>query len=203
MIRRHIPLLVAFILFLIPRHSPGTIAEQRARLPPPAECDDGVTGVWQSHVYTPRYRDWYVFTLYINRDKEQRGRLQGKITVHTWSGGQKDSEPPPCLNGAREYKLTMKAAGTFSGSQVTFGGLSYTLDEEICGRFSSYNLDQFSGTIDYKIQEFNSLNNDGGLAVNEPSVFRRIKCFEWEPDLESPPEKPPLFPQKKRRGGCL
>jgi hypothetical protein len=43
-----------------------------------------------------------------------------------------------------------------------------------------YRPDHFTGTIDPAIQEFQSVNNDGGRAVNDPMVFRRIACGEGD-----------------------
>ena len=73
----------------------------------------------------------------------------------------------------------------------------------ICGSSIGfgYNLDNFTGTIDPEIQEFQSVNNDGGISVNEPNVFRRIRCFEGPAptdDVEPPPFQRPPAPQHQR-----
>ena len=51
-------------MFLMPGRAPGTVNEQRARLPPPARCKDNeIEGVWKSHAYNKRYLEWTEFTL--------------------------------------------------------------------------------------------------------------------------------------------
>lgn len=193
-------------LTFAPTEAAGTVAEQRARLPPPAECDDPIEGKWKSLVWTPRERAWYSFTLDIHKVFESDSLLEGTIYVHSWTGEPDESEPGPCTDFGRRYHLTMEGAGSYSagtedGGDVHFGGTSYELDEVMCGWFGAYNLDQFRGTIDPEIQEFQSLNNDGGEAIDEPTVFRRIKCWDYEPDAKLEIEPPPLFP-KRRSGGC-
>ena len=39
--------------------APATVAEQRARLPPPADCGDKVEGKWKALVYQPNGGAWY------------------------------------------------------------------------------------------------------------------------------------------------
>ena len=68
-------------LALFPGVGYATIEEQRARLPPPATCADGVEGVWLSHTYNPVYRDWYMFTLRIRRKAAGSKELVGEIEV--------------------------------------------------------------------------------------------------------------------------
>jgi len=70
------------------------------------------------------------------------------------------------------------------------------VDANICGHSTAdtYNLDHFEGTIDPELQEFQSLNNDGGVHVNFPIVFRRIDCLsgnEAAMTVEPPPFQPP------------
>jgi hypothetical protein len=50
------------------------------------------------------------------------------------------------------------------------------LQHRACGHPHGYNPDNFSGEIDPWRAEFQSVNNDGDRAVNEPHVFRRIRC---------------------------
>jgi hypothetical protein len=45
-------------------------------------------------------------------------------------------------------------------------------------RALDYHPDHFTGTIDPQREEFQSVNNDGGRAVNDPMVFRRIGCVD-------------------------
>ena len=193
--------LVLAKMTFVPTDASGTIAEQRARLPPAAECDDPIEGKWKSHTWTPRERAWYSFTLDIHKVQDSDNQLQGTIFVHSWTGEPDQPEPGPCTEYGRRYHLTMPGAGSYNGGEVHFGGTSYEVDEVMCGYFGSYNLDQFTGTIDPNIQEFQSLNNDGGEAIDEPTVFRRIKCWDYKPEANLEIEPPAFFP-KRRSGGC-
>ena len=191
---------------LVPRSAPATIAEQRARLPPAAECDDeAVAGIWRSHTYTPRRREWYVFTLHIRRVTGAPEQLVGRISSHFWRGGPEDEEPPSCERARYQMTVSFDARGTVrDGVHIHFGGIgAWQVDASPCGaRPGGYNLDHFSGTIDPSILEFQSVNNDGGAAVNEPTVFRRIRCPPTQsaeaPTVHTTP--PSFYPE--RLGGC-
>lgn len=184
------------VSLLVPREAPGTVEEQRARLPPPAECDDPVVGVWKSHRYSARQAQWTEFTLNIHRVPGSETQLTGEILNHSWGGTPKDEQPPPC-HGDLRYRVSMDSQGSVYGYDVEFWGVGkWRLDEVLCGYAGfGYNLDHFSGTIDPELQEFQSVNNDGGVAVNEPTVFRRIKCFNdkgaGDPHVDPPPFHPP------------
>jgi len=189
---------------LLSRSAPGTVAEQRARLPPPADCEDSVEGVWRSHKFSPRHHDWHVQTLYIRRVKGSETDLQGKITAEVWYGGREQEQPGPC-RGLTHYQVTMGAKGTVVDGEIRFWGETLKLDRVMCGRYRGYNKDHFSGKIDFDIQEFQSVNNDGGRAVNDPTVFRRIRCWD-SAEQEGPPPQinvtPPAFYPERRTGGC-
>lgn len=188
--------------------APGTVAEQRARLPPPATCEqDDIEGVWKSHQYDPRHGDWTEFTLEIRRVADKPGELLGKIFNHSWDGPPTEEQPGPC-KGAQRYRVSMEAVGTFdeANGRILFRATRWKLDEVVCGALSGgwgYNLDRFTGTVEPERQEFQSVNNDGGRAVNDPTVFRRVRCLD-DP-AEPPPsidiEPPAIFP-KRRAGGC-
>lgn len=187
-------------LFCLPV-AQATIAEQRARLPPPATCEDPVEGVWKSHQYVPFMRDWMVFHLEVRRVPGSETALKGRITNETWSGGPEDQEPGTC-RGRSHWLVSFDGQGWARGNKIYFGGVGqWRLDRVLCAHGpGGYNLDNFSGDIDPEIQEFQSVNNDGGLAVNIPTVFRRVRCF----DPDSPPHvevaPPPFMPSKS--GGC-
>lgn len=185
----------------------ATIEEQRARLPPAAECDDEhVAGVWRSHAYYPAFQEWAIFTLTIRRVPEHPEQLVGTISNHAWGGGPTDEEPPPCdRQPSGEWVVSFDARGYVQPDDtIVFGGVGpWRLDENRCGRSPpGYNLDHFTGVIDRAILEFQSVNNDGGRAVNEPAVFRRIRCPE-PPSARSPEvtTRPPAF-YPGRLGGC-
>lgn len=189
----------------------GTVAEQRARLPPPAECDDPVEGIWQSHDHRASWGQWEMFSLEIHRVGDS-DKLTGTIVNHFWNGPKDESEPPPCTGGMR-VKIGMDAEGTINGDQIQFGGIGeWRVDEAICGRFwGGYNLDNFTGTVDWDLLEFQSKNNDGGAAVNMPTVFRRIECFEGHGKKADPADDgprvavaPPAFypPEEGQASGC-
>jgi len=191
--------------FLLPRQAPGTVAEQRARLPPPATCEHEVEGYWKSHAYNPMFQDWVEFTLEIHTVPGKPGELTGKIVNHTWKGGPGREQPGPC--GAEQTwraRIAMTAKGTYQDREITFWGTEWKLDQVVCGKLPwswGYNLDRFTGTIDPAIQEFQSVNNDGGRSVNEPTVFRRIGCFDSAPPPSVEVKPPPVLPAK-RKGGC-
>jgi hypothetical protein len=182
-----------------PRAGADTVQEQRARLPPPAECADLVEGVWRSHDYNHTRSKWTVFTLEVRR-VDDTDELTGSITNRSWYGPVEESEPGPC-RGQLQYTVSMEARGTVEGRWVEFGGTSWELDENPCGYLSGYYLDNFSGEIDLDLQEFQSVNNDGGPSVNYPTVFRRIRCFDPEPDPNIEVAAPAFFPEIDD-GGC-
>ena len=197
-------ILSTFIALILTSTATGTVEEQRARLPPPVECTDPIEGVWRSHAYDEPYQQWQQFTLEIHRNEEQPSRLFGTATNNGWDGDASMNEPGPC-EGLLHFFVTMEAAGSFNEqtNQVHFGGTNWHLDQIFCGSsfLFGYNLDQFRGTVDPELQEFQSLNNDGGRAVNVPTVFRRIECFNTQEDTASGPTAgvevtpPALYPQ--------
>ncbi len=194
-------LLAGFVL--TPRGGIATIAEQRARLPPPAHCKDEVAGIWRAHSFWNRQRQWYIFTVRIQRTAEKSNELKGSIRSHYWNGRRDEEQPPQCRSGLFRQIVTMPAKGRIKNGFVTFGGTSWTLDKMICGsRHPRYYPDNFSGRIDPKLQEFQSVNNDGGPAVNVPVVFRRIQCLDSNDSNNHQKDvKPPPFVPNKR-GGC-
>ena len=203
--RRATLALLAVSLWLVPIVASATIEEQRARLPPPAECDDDpVAGVWKSHQYDPRYGDWTVFMLRIRRVEGDERRLVGTITNHSWAGTRAQEEPTPCGSFGWQWVVSMDARGSVSeDGRIAFGGVGqWRLDQVICERGPhAYNLDNFTGVIDRELNEFQSVNNDGGRAVNDPTVFRRVSCFESPPAPHVRPEPPAFYPDMDT-GGC-
>jgi hypothetical protein len=174
----------------------GTVEDQRARLPPPAaDCSDPVEGIWLSKKYYETQGIWYEFTLEIRRTAAGDKALKGEIRSHYWSGSAEEATPPSCTAEGLELLVKMPGTGTVeatpSGLRVFFGAQSFTLDRVVCGHLSGYSPDNFTGTIDATIQEFQSLNDDHGDAVNVPHVFRRVSCFG-----APPPELPPVDPPK-------
>src|SRR5690242_4567051 len=99
------------IAFVAPARA--TIEEQRARLPPAAECSDEiVAGTWRAHRYNPEFGDWEIFTLTIRRVAGQPNALTGTISNHSWGGGPSDEEPPPCSRQQlHEWVVSMDARG--------------------------------------------------------------------------------------------
>ena len=207
---RRVAFLAAFLAvagaWLAPGVGHGTIEEQRARLPPAAECDDEiVAGVWRSHTYSPQYGDWQIFTLTIRRVPGSPNQLVGTISNHDWVGPPSAEEPPPCAQQVgTEWVVSMDARGYVGeNNQIFFGGVgAWRVDQVVCrGGPGGYNLDNFSGTIDPTILEFQSENNDGGRAVHEPHVFRRIRCPPVESAVSpSVQTRPPAF--YPSMGGC-
>ena len=196
--------LVGLWLFA-PGRGNATIAEQRARLPPAAECEgETVEGIWRSHQFVPRYQEWGIFTLTIRRVEGNPNQLTGRILSRGWNGGPNDAEPPPCASQRGwDWTVRMDGRGSVNGNNIRFGGVGqWQLVDSPCGRGPmGYNLDQFSGTIDPAILEFQTVNNDGGRYVNVPTVFRRVSCLPSE-SAESPSvnARPPEFYPEQR--GC-
>ena len=123
-------------LTLLPAEAPATIAEQRARLPPPATCQDPVAGEWKSHDYDSRHVDWTIFTLVIERVPGSESALVGSIKNHTWYAEKGQSEPPACA-GNLEYIVGMEAEGTFVDGSIYFGGVGqWRVDDMPCGSFT-------------------------------------------------------------------
>ena len=198
----HLQIVSAGVLALgaltLARNGLATVGEQRARLPPPAPCSDAVEGVWKSHSYHPsHFTSWSAFTLEIHRAAPDSDRLVGTISNHAWVGDAEQEHPKQCA-GDMEYVVSMDAVGKLTGNQVQFGGVGeWRLDEVSCGEwYGGYNLDNFTGVIEPEIQEFQSVNNDGGISVNEPTVFRRVKCLsdalEPKGEVAPPPYQPPV-----------
>lgn len=193
----------AFLLSLAvrPSEAPATVAEQRARLPPAAECEHPVEGKWKAIVFRQGYEIWHEFILDVHPVKGSDTQLTGMIYVDTWAGGSDKSEPGQC-QGDR-FKGTMEGRGSFKGGQVHFGGGPFSLTEVLCGNRTqvAYAPDQFTGRLEPERHEFQAVNNDGGTAVNEPAVFRRISCFDDAPVANADVKPPPFFPAR-RQGGC-
>ena len=194
----------AIVVSWLPAAAPATIQEQRARLPPPAECNEPVVGVWKSHQHDPRFRDWTVFMLDLRWADADKRALTGTITNHSWEGGAEQEEPAPCSSGNDEWVVSMDGTGHVDPSgQIAFGGVGqWRLDRILCnGGPGGYNLDRFTGVIDIELNEFQSVNNDGGRAVNDPTVFRRVSCHQGPQNPRVVTEPPPFYP-KFERGGC-
>lgn len=202
--------LAAFVvLSAAPRRAPaGTVAEQRARLPPPAQCEDPVEGIWRSHDFRPQWQEWTIFTLEIHR-VDGTDRLGGTIRNESWQGEARRSEPGPC-EGEQHFVASMDAEGRIDGSVIDFGGVApWRLDATRCGEaLTAYNLDRFTGALDPERLEFQSVNNDGGDEVNLPVVFRRVGCLPQQGAQADPTPTievtTPAFypPEPVEGGGC-
>jgi len=181
-------------------HSQGTVAEQRARLPEPASCDDPIAGVWQSHAHFPEQQYWVRRTLTIERLDGVLPEIEGTIMSHFWYGDADQSEPGPCL-GVTHAEVETDARGTYDGERVVFNSVSPPRWVNVfCGYPGLYNPDNFSGEVDESIHEFQAVNNDGGWAVNRAEVFRRIDCLGDTPPVSLTVSAPPFFPEST--GGC-
>lgn len=191
---------VALWLLLVAPARSSTVAEQRARLPPPSACEDPVAGTWRSHTYDLRRTQWTEFTLTIRRVPGDPTALTGQIVNHSWYGDEAEVQPGPC-EGRMRYVVSMDAVGELSPTDdLRFDAVGeWRLDRMLCGDFTNveYYLDHFTGRIDRTLQEFQSVNNDGMIAFDEPTVFRRIAC-EDRPPLVAP--SPPPFQPPAR--GC-
>ncbi|MCA9700827.1 MAG: hypothetical protein KC431_25085, partial [Myxococcales bacterium] len=159
---------LALVGFVLATWTPGlglasTVAEQRARLPPPAACQDPIAGIWKSHSYDQVFRDWTIFTLVVERSEPGKDEFEGSITNESWLAEPHESSPPQC-RGELHYIVSMDAQGSFRDGRIDFWGVgTWRLEDVPCGSFNmGYNLDHFSGQIDPELMEFQSVNNDGG-----------------------------------------
>ncbi|MBL8604854.1 MAG: hypothetical protein JNK72_23200 [Myxococcales bacterium] len=193
---------LAAAVFGLPLTVSATVEEQRARLPPPARCTDAVEGEWKALRFYRGYDDWGLFTLLIRRAAPGSSRLIGYIDTEYWDGGARQQTPPACAVGARHYLVRQDGAGSLAGLEVRFAGRNVRLVTEHCpGSFGRYNPDHFSGVIEPAIEEFQSVNNDGGRDLNEPTVFRRVRCLE-PPSEPHPVVEAPHFQPPRRSRGC-
>ncbi|MBL8680853.1 MAG: hypothetical protein JNK05_16860 [Myxococcales bacterium] len=221
--RRRTPLVIGCAALFVLASSPsllfGSIEEQRARLPPAAEqdagadCSDPATGVWLGQQYNQRSRTWQRYRLDIRRRAPGAAELVGTVRVHFWAGWYSHSTPVTACEGAGQLaaEVTQNATGRADGVSLAFGGNDWRTTQVFCqppGTAVSYNPDRFTGSIDPSIQEFQSVNNDGGSAVNEPVVFRRIECASAPRPvvvIQSPAAPPPPMPWGRGRSsrfGC-
>ncbi len=156
--------------------APNTVEGQRAMLPSAVVCKDPVAGRWEAVKYNPLWGDWVRFTLAVHNSG---GALGGTITSRTWSGGPLDSAPPPCGPGTFDITVAMNAHGRAGATKIEFGAASYTVSSIRCPSTTlDYSPDNFSGTIDARRQEFQSVNNDGARDIDQPYVFRRTGCLD-------------------------
>ena len=159
-------------------------------------------------MYTARQQTWYEYTLAIRRsapaaDGKVSGAIEGLMTSHFWRGDMSEDKPPSCTPGRRELTVKMQGKGTVDAAgTVTFGATAFTVDSITCGQPGRYNPDNFSGKIDSALQEFQSVNNDGGDAVNEPAVFRRIRCLDAPGRTKAQAPPPAFAPPKRRSWSC-
>ena len=191
---------IAGLFALQPGIAPASVEEQRKRLPPPArDCDDPIAGVWMGHQLLNGY--WYRFTLDIERTSPGAETLTGNIESHYWNDLESRYEPPACdgVNVHNQVIVDMPAEGVFRDNAVAFTGTSWSLREEVCGRFSgAYYPDGFSGQLIHEGTEFHSENDDGHNPITTV-VFRRIRCR----DVDRPmPELPDPSPPPKYSSGC-
>jgi hypothetical protein len=193
----------------------GSIEDQRARLPPAPNadaCDDPVAGEWLGQQYNPRSVSWQRYRLSIRRAQPGSARLVGEVRVHFWNGPPAQVTPlATCGPGQQSAEVIQPAEGAIDGFALRFGGTSWRLGQVFCNGAGpvGYNPDRFTGTVDPRIQEFQSVNNDGGTAVNEPVVFRRIACTEpaTRPQptvMVTPPAipEPPRITPRRQRFRC-
>ncbi|HEY1555862.1 MAG TPA: hypothetical protein VGF94_13580 [Kofleriaceae bacterium] len=187
-------------LTIAPADAPATVEQQRARLPPPAECSSPVTGKWRALTWNEHQSSWYQYTLEVHQDAIDPSKLSGMIYIDAWTGDADTPEPPnPCR---WRYQGKMDGTGRFLDGEVQFWGGPFEMTQQICGGYVAYNPDHFTGKLQPELQEFQAVNNDGGAAVNEPAVFRRIACFDdGRKDPGSAVAPPPFFP-KHRKSGC-
>ena len=191
----------------------ASIEDQRLRLPPPAtvddnsDCSDPVVGVWLGQHYNPRSISWQKYRLHIRRVSPGSTALVGEVRVLYWTGAASLVVPPAdCQGVGLSAEILQNATGTVVNNFLSFGGNDWRAGQVFCGSRGSvaYNPDHFQGLINVGLQEFQSVNNDGGTAVNEPVVFRRIECAQRTPQPNVTvvlPTTEPLRTHGQRRRG--
>jgi hypothetical protein len=136
----------------------------------------------------------------------QRHRAHRQHLQRDLARRKTDQEPGLCT-GTVPYRVrvSMPALGNFENGEVSFWGTSWKMDTVVCGQLPlgfGYRLDHFTGKIDEQRQEFQSVNNDGGRAVNEPTLFRRVRCFDGAGQRPPVHVDPPPFVPPDRSQGC-
>jgi hypothetical protein len=92
--------------------------------------------------------------------------------------------------------------GTIDGLRLNFHGTRWQVRQVMCGpRPSATTSTTSAGSSTPALQEFQSVNNDGGAQIDEPTVFRRIRCFD-PPQQPHPIVRPPSFHPPRRSWGC-
>jgi hypothetical protein len=179
----------------------ATVEEQRARLPPAAECKSPVAGRWRALKLRELDNQWYDYTLEVYEDPSDASHLTGMIYVDFWTGWPDSPEVPVGADCTYRIQVKMQAAGSFRNGDIEFGAVAgYELVAVLCGHARGYYPDHFTGHFEPDRQEFQSVNNDGGPTVNVPTVFRRIGCLEDGRKQPTDVAPPPFFP--KHRSGC-
>lgn len=154
---------------------PSTLELARKLLPASVECRDEVAGTWVHRGFDPRFGEWYVFTLHIER---RGGELVGTIRSEAWEGGDLDASEPTCREDLDHWVVEMPAKGSLEGGQLRFEGTSWSVSKALCGvapeHPTGYNLDVFTGRV--QGSTLDAVNNDGGRMIDEPTAFRRTSC---------------------------
>ena len=138
---------------LFPRESAATVEEQRARLPPPADCPDKVEGTWAALYYT-KHHSWSEYTVVIRRsspaaEQDQGGPIEVDMKAHIWDGPVNTHNPPACTEAQREVTVTMPGKGTVDASmRLAFGAKTYAVESVVCGSDTRYHPDNFTGQVD-------------------------------------------------------
>lgn len=167
---------LALSLLVIALPAAGDLVDRNGQPPQqpenPAECGgDRIAGVWRGP--RGRFSFWnYQVTLHIQR--ASGSAITGRMVGVWWTGSRR--RPPPCEAGQTAFQVTQPAQGTFENNRFAFRATSYRIDRVICGAPTSYSPDHFVGTLDENASILRTVNNDGGNAVNDPEVFRRIRC---------------------------
>lgn len=166
-------ILLALVLLPAPsRVPPGGPVEPTAE-PQNGECGgDRVRGTWRASTYQRGANVRWVFRI------RRAGReLSGRITLTKWYGPRGQRRPPPCLPDQLAFVVSQPAVGeVLDDRRILFRGLSFDIDQHICGRLSNYYIDNFTGRLEEGRSVMRVVNNDGHGAVNDPYVFRRASC---------------------------
>jgi hypothetical protein len=204
-------LLVSLCVVGMARRAPATVAEQRARLPPAAECRDPLAGVWRAHLYRPNEGRWAINTMEL-RWSADHTKLLSSYENHFWNGGPDDGEPPPCRPGLYRRISSSTGEGSFAAGILKVRGTQLGPDRAVCGSATFQRaLGVLEGTLDPEGNEFRSqMSSRFGVY---PIVWRRIRCLDdatgldrdtARPTVDDPPVAPaaPPPPAPSSAGGC-
>lgn len=136
-------------------------------------------GEWVSNrIYGQKY--WYVYSMHFKQTRPGSTEIRGKMYLLGWSGTVHDSSMPrDCRSGKHKFHVNLAARGKIQGNKIHIEATHILSGRNFCGNTydpDSYNLDRFTGSIDYKNNTIRARLTDGGRFNNHPAVFKKKPC---------------------------